>query len=63
MKCQSLFSGKNRKNIAKLLSAELAQRVVEIKDYDISLPGNKRRPLKQLLAKLTSTTVGVNNNI
>ena len=32
MKCQSLFSGKNKKNIANLSSAELAQRVVKIRD-------------------------------
>ena len=30
MKCQNLFSEKNKKNI-KLLSAELAQRVVKVK--------------------------------
>ena len=30
MKCQSLFSGKNKKNILNLSSAELAQRVVKI---------------------------------
>ena len=28
MKCQILFSGKNKKNISNLLSAELAKRVV-----------------------------------
>ena len=28
MKCQSLFSGKNKKNIINILSAEFAQRVV-----------------------------------
>ena len=31
MKCQILFSGKNKKNIINLLSAELAQRVVKVK--------------------------------
>ena len=30
MKCQNLFSGKNKKNIISLLSAELAQRVAKI---------------------------------
>ena len=30
MKCQMLFSGKNKKNITKLLSAELAKRVVKV---------------------------------
>ena len=29
MKCQILFSGKNKKNIINLLSVELAQRVVK----------------------------------
>ena len=31
MKCQSLFSGKNKKNVVNLLSAELAQGVVVVK--------------------------------
>ena len=31
MKCQSLFSGKNKKNVVNLLSAELAQGVVMVK--------------------------------
>ena len=31
MKCQNLFSGKKKKNIVKLSSAELAQRVVKVK--------------------------------
>ena len=30
MKCQSLFSGKNKENIINLSSAELAQKVAEI---------------------------------
>ena len=30
MKCQCLFSGKNKKNIIGLLSAEFAQRVVKV---------------------------------
>ena len=33
MKYQKLFSGKNKKNITKMLSAELMKRVVEIKYY------------------------------
>ena len=32
MKCQILFSGKNKKNIINLLSAENAQRVVKVKE-------------------------------
>ena len=31
MKCQILFSGKNKKNIINLPSAELDQRVVKVK--------------------------------
>ena len=31
MKCQIRFSGKNKKNITNLLSAELAKRVVMVK--------------------------------
>ena len=31
MKCQTLFSGKNKKNIISLSSAEFAERVVKIK--------------------------------
>ena len=33
MKCQILFSGKNKKNIINLSSAENAQRVVKVKGY------------------------------
>ena len=31
MKCQILFSGKTKKNIANMLSAKLAQRLVKVK--------------------------------
>ena len=31
MKCQNLFSGKSKKNITNLSSAELAKRVVKVK--------------------------------
>ena len=31
MNCQKLFSGQNKKDITKLLSAESAQRVVNVK--------------------------------
>ena len=37
MKCQILFSGKNKKNILNLSSAELAQRVVKVKVLSKSL--------------------------
>ena len=37
MKCQSLFSGKNKKNIINLSSADLAQRAVTIKGYKNAL--------------------------
>ena len=33
MKCQILFSGKNKKNIINLSSAENAQRVVKVKQH------------------------------
>ena len=36
MKCQILFSGKNKKNIINLSSAEFAQKVVEIKKENVS---------------------------
>ena len=37
MKCKSLFSGKNKKSINNLSSADLAQRLEKVKsDYDIS---------------------------
>ena len=34
MKCQILFSGKNKKNITSLSSAELARQVVTVTDYN-----------------------------
>ena len=36
MKCQILFSGKNKKNIISLSSAENAQRVVKVKDQHMA---------------------------
>ena len=33
MKCQNLFSGKNKKNIINLPSAKFAQRVVKVNKY------------------------------
>ena len=35
MKCQNLFSGKNKKNIINLLAAELAQIVVKINRLNV----------------------------
>ena len=35
MNFQSLFSGKNKKNIVILQSAEVAQRVVKVKDPEL----------------------------
>ena len=35
MKCQNLFSGKNKKNIINLLSAELAKRVDTMVDIGL----------------------------
>ena len=37
MKCQILFTGKNKKNIINLLSAELAQRVVMVNIFTLSI--------------------------
>ena len=43
MKCQILFSGKNKKNIISLSSAENAQRVVKVKrNLDINQPSGIR---------------------
>ena len=33
MKCQILFSGKNKKNISDLLSAALAQSIIKVNKY------------------------------
>ena len=38
MKCQNLFSDKNKKNIINCSSAELAQIVVKVKLTDITFP-------------------------
>ena len=37
MQCQILFSGKNKKNIINLSSAELAQRVVKVKKQGVAM--------------------------
>ena len=37
MKCQILFSGKNKKNIIKLSSAENAKRVVKVNGLNVKL--------------------------
>ena len=37
MKCQILLSGKNKKNITILLSAELAKRVVKVNYFALLL--------------------------
>ena len=37
MKCQILFSGKNKKNIINLSSAENAQRVVKVNSSSLKL--------------------------
>ena len=38
MKCQILFSGKNKKNIINLPSAENAQRVVKVNIVEVLVP-------------------------
>ena len=35
MKCQNLFSGKSKKNIINLPSAEYSQRVVKVKHHAV----------------------------
>ena len=40
MKCQNLFSGKNKKDIINLSSAELAQTLVKVKKELINIHGN-----------------------
>ena len=37
MKYQSLLSGKNKKNIISLSSAELAHRLIKVKEHEIAL--------------------------
>ena len=47
MKCQILFSGKNKGNITKLSSAELAQRVLKVnigKPELLTIPSNLKTP-------------------
>ena len=45
MKCQIQFSGKNKKNIINLSSAENAQRVVKVNE----IRGDDLRPLQKHL--------------
>ena len=42
MKCQILFSGKNKKNIINLSSAENAQRVVKVKKLFMTLKSSNQ---------------------
>ena len=42
MKCQILFSGKNKKNIINLPSAENAQRVVKVNLQWLELPMSRK---------------------
>ena len=55
MKCQILFSGKNKKNIINLSSAENAQRVVKVKAFKIS------PIIDSLVLVYTSSVSGVNS--
>ena len=41
MKWQSLFSGKNKKNIISLMSAKFAKRVVKVKENGCTFRGDK----------------------
>ena len=48
MKCQILFSGKNKNNIINLPSAENAQRVVKVKAvFESQVLPNPVNPLQQ----------------
>ena len=59
MKCQILFSGKNKKNIINLSSAENAQRVVKVKIHTFVLAlYNMVTDCDWLRFKATSTFVG-----
>ena len=49
MKCQILFSGKNKKNIINLSSAELAKRVVKVKERASKILSFKEIFLSNLL--------------
>ena len=57
MKCQILFSGKNKKNISILSSAEAAQRMVKVKlkavsDLELHLTQSHRALDKSSVQKL-----------
>ena len=43
MKCQNLFSGKSKKAIISLLSAELAQRVLMVKLFFLFYDDEKKK--------------------
>ena len=45
MKCQILFSGKNKKNVINLSSAEFALRVVKVK-YNVDMINKKKQKKK-----------------
>ena len=52
MKCLILFSGKNKKNITTLSSAELAKRVVKVKEYlmiQLTLIISKSKGLSEII--------------
>ena len=49
MKCQILFSGKNKKNIINLSSAENAQRVVKVNESILSKTSITSQPYKSIV--------------
>ena len=49
MKCQILFSGKNKKNIINLSSAENAQRVVKVNVLGLSILAGTKKSLLSCL--------------
>ena len=61
MKCQILFSGKNKKNIINLSSAENAQRVVKVKE--IKLPDSTPAAANMVGCQSTACMILKNKNL
>ena len=49
MKCLSLFSGRNEKNVTNLLQAELAQRMVKVHKHSLLLVSESDQSVKCVL--------------
>ena len=62
MKCQILFSGKIKKNIINLSSAENAQSVVKVKKYKlIRHPAVGNKPVQRVVVEESTWRKWVNN--